>query len=250
MKIRKIRYVIPIALSLCLLLTMPTPIISQQTPEQSTWVIMYGRIERFGMDPAYGWCGAYAKVREWARVYAAWFPYGGPQIPEICNFYAAKLVNASIIELDYLGYDFYVEGIWNVYNVTFIYEPGTEPGNYSLTITPVVINGLGTLEIIGNWTSFTIKIETMEEVAGTVVFHAVRPREIPLGDVSGVQVGIPDGEVNIWDLVHAAKAYGSTPGNPLLPNYDFSLDFNFNYEIDIYDLTTIAVNIGKTYETD
>ena len=208
---------------------------------------MYGRIETFGTNPAYGWCGAYAKIREWARVYAAWFPASGPQIPEICNFYSAKLVNANIIELNYLGYDFYIEGEWDVYNVTFIYEPGTEPGNYSLTIEPVVINGSGTLEVIGNWTNFAIKIEKTIEVSGTVVFYAVRPWEIPLGDVSSIQRSIPDGQINIWDLVHAAKAYGSTPENPFVPNYDFSFDFNFNYQIDICDLTTIAANIGKTY---
>jgi len=30
-------------------------------------------------------------------------------------------------------------------------------------------------------------------------------------------------------------------------NLDFSMDFNFDFKIDIYDLTTIAVNIGESY---
>jgi hypothetical protein len=110
----------------------------------------------------------------------------------------------------------------------------------------LVDDGLGTLSVTNNWTDFTVNVQGIELIRGSVVFYAESSIEIPIGDVFG-EGQLPDGEINIWDLVHIAKAYGSTPGNQFVPNYDFSLDFNFDFIIDIYDLTTIAVNIGKSY---
>lgn len=238
---------LPIAILLTLMLTTPT--IAQPSID-STWVMMRGTVETYGGNPAYGWCGVYAEVGEWAQVFIAWMPLGGPQIPEICNFYAARLVNTTLVELDYDSADLYIEGLWNVYNVTFIYEPGETPGNYSLTIELLVDHGKGTLSVTDNWTYFTVDIvdPKIELISGTVTFYRIRSIEIPIGDISGpLEIGIPDETINIWDLVHAARAYESTPGNPHLPNYDFSFDFNFDYTIDIYDLTTIATNLGKSY---
>jgi hypothetical protein len=231
---------------LLLTLIQAIPATAQLTVDP-TWVVMRGEVEYYGANRAFGQCRVYAEIKEWARAFVAWMPWGGPQIPEIYNFYAAELVNTTIVELDYGGVDLYIEGLWNVYNVTFIYEPGIEPGNYSLTIELLVDHGDGTLSVTGNWTDFTVDIPRIEPISGKVTFYAIRFEEIPLGDVSSPAIGVPDGNVNIWDLAHTAKAYGSTPGNPHIPNYDFGIDFNFDFKIDIIDLTTIAVNIGKIY---
>lgn len=232
---------------LTLILSFPAGQFISSATDQ-TWVMIHGEVEYYGDNRASGWCGVYAVIREWAQAFVSWIPWGGPQIPEIYNFYAARLVNTTLVELDYGGADLYIEGLWNVYNVTFIYEPGIEPGNYTLIIELLVENGSGTLSVTGNWANFTVDIRGIEVITGKVVFHSVKPIRIPIGDVSGPypQTGTPDGKINIWDLIHAAKAYGSTPGNPHNLNYDFAFDFNFDYTIDIIDLTTIAVNIGES----
>jgi len=217
--------------------------------EGATWVMMHGYINSYGDLPAFGWCGVYAKIGEWAQAFAAWMP-GTPTIPETSpetiNFYAARLVNTTLVELNYSGADLYIEGLWNVYNVTFIYEPGVVPGNYTFKVELLVDHGEGNLRVTDNWKNFAITITGIDEIKGTVIHYCVRQVEvIPMGDVSSSSgPGIPDYKVDIWDLVHAAKAYGSTP---VMMNLDFSMDFNFDFKIDIYDLTTIAVNIGESY---
>ena len=240
------------AMAVLLTLILITPAIAQpvEPPTEPKWVMMHGEVEYYGDEGAFGWCGVYAEVGEWAQAFVAWMPWGGPQIPEIFNFYAARLVNTTLVELNYSGADLYIEGLWNVYNVTFIYEPGIEPGNYTLTIELLVDHGYGTLSVTGNWTDFTVDIrdEQIELIRGKVIFKAIEPIRIPIGDiVKGPSEDPEVNIVNIWDLVHAAKAYDSTPGSLWNPYYDFSFDFNFDYKIDIVDLTTIAVNIGESY---
>jgi hypothetical protein len=211
----------------------------------STWVFMGGHVQTYGLDSAFGYCGVWAEVGNWAQVFAAWTP-SKLMIPEIFNFYAAKLMNTSLVELNRTGADLYISGLWNVYNVTFIYPPGKAPGSYSQTTQLLVDHGRGILFVTGNWKAFTIDILGISEVVGTVAhYRIVSTRSIPAGDIWGPQ-GNPDNSINIWDLAHAAKAYGSTPGMPGM-TYDFSMDLDFNFKIDIYDLTTIAVNIGKSY---
>ena len=233
------------ALLMTLMLTIPTRV---QPATESTWVMMHGRVERYGTDFAWGHCGVMAEVGKWAEVCAAWV-LSKPCITVIFNFYAARLTNTTLVELNYSGADLYISGLWNVYNVTFIYEPhvpGT-PENYTLTIELLVDHGEGTMVVTGNWAAFTIAIRGTDEVVGTVKRWSIRPREpIPIGDVCGPAGDAEDGRINIWDLVHTAKAYGSTPGMPGMC-YDFSMDFNFDFKIDIYDLTTVAANLGKEY---
>jgi len=226
-----------------LILATPT---NAQLPIESQWVVMHGRVEWYGVNPAFGWCGVYAEIDKWAQAFVGW-TLSRPQIPEICQFYAARLVNTTLIKLNYMGSDLYIEGLWDAYNVTFIYQPGHEPGNYTLTIEQLVEQGRGTLSVTNNWTKFAVNIVGMELIKGSVIFHKEVPCEIPIGDVTGQMIGMPDGEVNIWDLVHVAKAYGSTPKFQGQSLYNFNIDFNLDYKIDIYDLTTLAVHIGKSY---
>jgi len=51
---------------------------------------------------------------------------------------------------------------------------------------------------------------------------------------------VPDGKVDIVDLVRVAKRYRAAPGIWI---YDRMIDVNFDNIIDIGDLTTIAANI-------
>jgi len=213
-------------------------------PVTKTWVVMHGRVERYGTDLAYGHCGVWAKVGGRAQVFVAWIP-GKPLVPVIFNFYAARLMNTTLVELNYSGADLYISGLWNVYNVTFTYEPH---GSYSLTIELLVDHGEGKLSVTGNWTDFTVDIKGIELITGKVKFYAIKSIEfIPIGDCSGSAPGMPDGKIDIRDLVHVARAYGSTPKDPLKFENFISLDFDFDFKVGLCELTTIAANLGTAY---
>jgi parallel beta-helix repeat protein len=65
------------------------------------------------------------------------------------------------------------------------------------------------------------------------------------GVVTVATVGdiVPDGTVDIYDLVTVAKAYGSTPSDP---NWNPNADINNDDIIDIFDLVTVAKHYGQT----
>lgn len=234
------------ALLVTFVLTIPT--LAQSTTEP-TFVGVLGKVEYYGDESAYGYLGAFAEVGEWAEVCLCWTlePVHILVLPYNYSFYAARLVRAVIVELDYLGRDFYVSGLWDVYNVTFYYDKN---GNFTWTIELLVDNGSGELNVIDNWRTFTVTIEGIDEIVGIVLRHCIRPlKPIPIGDVAGPRLApdapyVPDGEIDIFDLVHVAKAYGNTPG---IGNYYFEIDFNSDYIVDIYDLTTLAANLGESY---
>lgn len=224
---------------------------AEPEPQTPTYVMMQGAILAYGNEPtAYGWCSARALIGEWAQVNAFWIPatplppFGEPTTENFTySFYMAKLENGTA-ELSYGDYDFYITGLWDVFNVTFGYY-----GELRNSTTEVLaLDVPGELFVTGNWSDFTINIEGFDALTGAVIFHVEKPVPIPPGDVtcdpSYGTPGIPDCSVDIWDLVHVAKAYDSMPG---MANYDFSLDFNLDFIIDIYDLTTIAVSIGISY---
>jgi hypothetical protein len=171
-------------------------------------------------------------------------------ITTLYNFLVARLVNTSLVALNSSGADLRINGWWDVHNVTYDYMPG---GTVTFTDVLLVNNGSGTLIVTGGWTRLSVTIlgipPLVVTLSGIVKFYALRGTEIPLGDVSGPTVGVPDGKIDLLDLVHAARAYGATPGDPSNPDYDFGCDFSMvaPYRIDIYDLTTIALNIGKSY---
>ena len=67
---------------------------------------------------------------------------------------------------------------------------------------------------------------------------------IPVTIIAGLEGDINvDGIVDIVDIIIAALAFGSRPGDP---NWDPRVDVNCNNLIDICDLVKIAVNFGKT----
>jgi len=239
------------------ILLMTTVLMIPTVAESATeiWVVMHGRITSWGVTPvAFGWCGAFAKIDEWARVRAFWAPTIPPRPIDpgssfTFSFYTARLVNASIIKLNYEGNDFYVSGRWDVYNVTFDHYGY---GNFTLTIDVMANDANGTL-LVPNMLpeqDFTINIDGIEVITGKVKFVCMKSIEIPIGDCSGPITGTPDRRIDIRDLVHIAKAYGSKPG---MLKYDFSIDFDLDFDdvrtvgVGLRELTTIAANLGTEY---
>ena len=220
---------------------------------QHTWVQVSGHIERFGPTAAFGWLGAHAKMQtvnsttgEWAEAHACWVNSTVGMIPggnfSMANFtysfYAARLVNASLIALNYSGYDFYISGLWDAINVTFVYYPNGEGvfdgENFNCTMEPVASNATGELRVFEGWTKFELDITGVELVSGVVYHRFVGTVDIEIGDVTG------EGKVDINDLVHVAHAYGCRPG---IGKYSFEMDFNDDFQIDVGDLATVAANI-------
>ncbi len=208
-----------------------------QPATEPTFVAVLGRVKSYGGELAYGYLGAFAEVGEWAEVGLFWTlePVHIAVIPYNYSFYAARLVSTATVELNYSGSDFYVSGLWDVYNVTFYYK---EDG-YSWEFKVIIDHGSGELNVKDDWMAFTVDIDGIPQVAGMVLRYCIRlVKPIPIGDVTF------DGEIDIYDLVHMAKAYGNTPG---IGSYYFEIDLDANYVIDIYDLTTLAANLGETY---
>jgi hypothetical protein len=84
----------------------------------------------------------------------------------------------------------------------------------------------------------------MDLLSGSVGVIVIRHVEIKIADVTG-PLGEPDDKVDIYDLVRVSRRYRLVPGlNHAKAEYDHNLDLNFNDEIDMGDITTVAANIG------
>ena len=219
--------------------------------ETATFVGMFGKIGHYGPVPAFGFLKAFAKVDEWARVNAAWMTApmpivkGSPGSPVIFSFFAAHLINASLVKLDYTDplnrtHDFFVAGLWGVLNVTFVFQDST----FFWMSRPMVDRGPGVLAVDADpvngtpWSVFTLAIDGFLPVRGRVMFHRVKTVEIPDGDV------VMDSKIDIKDLAVIAKSYGSMPGRA---GYDFTVDINFDWRVDIKDLAAVAKVYGVNY---
>jgi hypothetical protein len=204
---------------------------------ESTFVAVIGSVNSYGGQPAYGWLGAFAEISVQAEVAVFWAPGEPPELelPATYSFFTAQLVSSETVELDYMGSDFYVSGLWDVYNVTFIYDEVGKTIEQNIEL--LIDDGPGELSVTNGWTMFTVGITGIEQIAGIVLYYCIKTVEIPR-DI------IWDGTVNIRDLVRVAKAYGTTPG---IGNYYFDVDLNYDFVVDIYDLTTLAANLGESY---
>ena len=243
MKKRLALIVFPWLLALILPAMAATPLEGEPPlPEEISYVMLKGVVTSYGGAPAAGWMRTYAVIGEGAEVHTIVLPSGIPEEPPspeenfTYSFLYVRLDNASIVELNYTGLDdLYISGVWSVYNVTFNYY-GYE--NFTLNIETVVSEAPGEMLVTNEWSLFTISIQEVSVIAGRVRLVVQRDFEIPQCDV------VVDGEVNLWDLMATAQAYGTTPGLPL---YDFELDFNFDFVIDIYDLLQLSIELGKEY---
>lgn len=225
------------------------------TQPMGTFVLLQGMIDRYGFTPVMGMVMAQGEIPQnsslnpTARAFAMWTTMltlnGSEIVPPNAtiqnftySFFAARLVSTTSVALNSSGNDLIISGLWDVYNVTFVYYPNSQGefdgDNATQMIQPMASNATGDLTVTGNWAIFQLSITGINTLSGIVIERHVEPKEIELGDING------DGNVGLDDLVHEAKAYGSKPG---LSNFDFSGDFDFSFQIDISDLTTIAGNI-------
>jgi hypothetical protein len=239
--------------------TVETTITKKTLPTlQYTLVHLVGPVTQYGNENATGWIDAQAmitNVTQLARVHVIWMPTRsstpGPT-PKSTNFtysfYHACLINASIVAVNYTGYEFYVYGLWTVYNVTFTYY-GQQFNQCRENVTVVRQNATGDLAVSG--VNFTVSISGFNDVKGLVwrldIWHRTIPEWNLAGDVSGPN-GQPDGVVNIYDLVAVARHIGETPGfgqgSCNLQQVE-QYDVNFDFQVNVYSLVTVASEIGS-----
>lgn len=225
-------------------------------PLQISWVMMKGKITKYGEDNAFGGLMVHAKISEsdgWTKAHGFFTLQQLPTEAKHTNFsiscYYLTLVNATKTEVNIDGKALYIEGYWNIWNrtvsvtvadsteitVTFVFKLIQEgvSGNLSATLEP---------------SNFTLQIDGMKEISGEVAFYHFRFAKpdnyfnrtigIPRGDFNR------DGRVNIHDIMRVAKAFNAKFGTPA---YDFDFDVNGDFIINIFDLTAIAQEYGQEY---
>jgi len=220
---------------------------------QSLWVRAGGIITRWDTTRVFGWIGACAAVinangtyHQWAKVGAIWtteprrFNYSGPPTPEnfTFSFYAAKLVESSIVKLNFTHV--YILGVWNVTKITttILVDKAGALISFTRTFEPILTNATGWLFVFPHPTfgyAFVLNIEGIDSLIGIIVVCKWSYFEIKICDVAR-----DDGKVNLWDLVKVAKSYRTVPG---LWNYNHTMDLNYDNKIDMGDLTTVAANM-------
>jgi len=225
-------------------------------------VRLRGIITEWGTDQVFGWTVAHAvklnlngTYREWALVHAMW-SFDKPKLnctkPPTENltfsFYIAHIVpRTEMVRFNYSGYVFYISGLWDVAKITTsIYVNGTGAIiNVTKVFEPILTNATGEFHMLPHPpmmpAPFELAIEGIPVLKGFVIFWRICYVEIKICDVTGEQ-GEPDGKVDIVDLVRVAKAYKAVPGTP---KYSIDIDFDFNFEIDTGDLTTVGANIDQ-----
>jgi len=214
--------------------------IQEIPPEQLevTWFLMKGSITSYDGEQAFGGIMALARigpmVTEWAQVHGIF-----TQQEERVNRSSIvfRLVNVS--EINYTGEHFYINGWWNVYNVTVTHYDS----EFNLSIKLIVDNGLGQLDANLVNKNFNLDIEDIKQVEGDIVFYHLTFRRlfepgIPVSDSNN------DWKVDMSDVARIAKAFGAMLGKPV---YDFNLDINLDFAINMRDVATVAKDFGQEY---
>jgi hypothetical protein len=229
-------------------------------PVQQSWVQINGIITKWGSTNATGSLSAHirttlfnnSETRQIAPASAIWTtdkfrPLGNAVRTKenfTHTFYSARLMNASVAVLDYNGNNFFMNGTWHVNTVTVnVIITTNNDGNITgihRDTDVVVTKAYGELSVTDNWTKFTLAINGVDPLTGSVRRSMMRQMQFNPFKITDDLTGSASDSVSKADLAAVAKCYGNMPG---WGNYDQKMDFNFNYRIDIADLATVAANV-------
>jgi len=161
------------------------------------------------------------------------------------NFYTARLVAGNFSALDYNGNAFYLNGTWNVWNLTetFVIKTDSTTGriisvNSNLNAVPLATDAYGNLTVPSGWTTFTLAINGVAPLTGKVISEVTISRVF-----NPFMLGTDSSSTTVTksDLDSIISAYGSMPG---WGNYNINMDYCMHYKIDICDLATAAANLN------
>ena len=226
---------------------------------QTSYVRMDGKINMFGSTPALGAIQAqtrtvingtttiqgYACSAIWTTNVTR--PISAVRAKEnfTYTYYTARLVNGSFAGLDYNGNSFFMNGTWNVWNITATITIITDANgkitavNTDQNAVKLATQAYGELVVPSSWSTFTLTINGVDPVSGIVYAHLTTSRSFNpfMIDGSGASTS-----VTTADLKGIVNAYGSMPG---WGNYDIRMDPCMHYKIDICDLSTAAANLNS-----
>jgi len=211
-----------------------------------TFASVAGVISSYGSNHALGWLSIFAVVDDWADGWCVFTvpPLGGyriqiyPPPPFDFTLYLAKIVNASVVKLNYNESDFWISGFWGVGNVTNPkYIKDIAMLAKTMTIAP------GEFSVKGNWTYFNLSIRGFESIQGNITSYCIRKisevyGRLPYADLNR------DYKIDIRDIAAVAMDFGSFLG---FDRYGFYADINFDLKIDIKDIAMCAQCFGKEY---
>ena len=225
---------------------------------QRSWVRINGIITHWGTTDVNGSLQTQARTalfgtadtRQLAAAGAIWTTNTSRPISAVrakenftYTFYAARLMNASVSELNYGDSNFFISGNWNVYNVTSnvtIITSNGEITNIHREADTEVGEAYGELSITDNWGVFTLTLDGYDTLSGSVTRTRTGSMQFNPFKITDDLTSTAGNVVSKADLVTVAKNYRAMPG---WGNYDQRMDFNNNYEIDITDLATVAANM-------
>lgn len=229
-------------------------------PIQQSWVQINGIIAKWGSTNVTGFLAAQTRTtlfnnsntRQLSPASATWTTDKfRPMVNAVrtkenltYTIYSARLMNASVVALSYEGNDFFMNGTWHVntvtITVTIILDDNGNITRVNRNTDIVPTKAYGELNITNNWTKFTLTINGIDPLTGTVRRSMMRQMQFNPFKITDDLTGTTSDSVTKADLAAVAKCYGNMPG---WGNYEQKMDFNFNYRIDIADLATVAANV-------
>jgi hypothetical protein len=155
-------------------------------------------------------------------------------------FYEARLTNASVSTLstNTAGTNYFLNGTWKIFtvvsNVTIITNDQGQITNVHRSIDTSVQKAYGELKVTDNWTKFTLSIDGIDPLTGSV-FRSVQ-RQVQFNPFK-ITDDITTNAITRADAAQIIRAYGAMPG---WGNYDARMDFCGHFKIDIANLSTLA----------
>ena len=225
-------------------------------PIQRSWIRINGVIEQWGTTEVRGTLQTQARTallasentKQTAGASAIWTTNTTRAIQSVREkanftyvFYAARLLNGSVTTLSASSSDsdYVISGTWNLTtvtsNVTILTNDDGEITKVLRDQEIVPQTAYGELTVTDNWTKFTLAIDNIDPLTGSVFRSMTRAWFNPfkLTDDSTTST------VTKSDIGEVGKCYGAMPG---WGSYDTRMDFNNNYRIDIADISTVAAN--------
>lgn len=226
-------------------------------PLQKSWIRINGIIEKWGTTDVRGTLQTQTRTalrasedtRQTAGATAIWTTNTTRAIQAVRAkenftyvFYTARLLNGSVTTLSASSpdTDYIISGTWNLSTVT---SQVTVITNAEGEITKVLRNqeilpgkAYGELTVTDNWSKFTLAIDGIDPLTGSVYRSMMRSWFNPFKMTDDSTTST----VTKLDINEVGKCYGAMPG---WGSYDTRMDFNNNYRIDIADISTVAAKI-------
>ncbi len=228
---------------------------STNRPVQKTWVRLNGVINYWGDAEVNGLLQTRARTtllatdntRQLTSATAVWTTNNSRPINSVkakenftYAFYSARLNNASVSEFSIDDSDYFLNGTWNLYTVNSVITVITDENNTIVSVhresDTQVTQAYGELNVTDNWTNFTLTIDGIEPLTGSIFRSMTRQVEFNPFKI------LEDSSTKVTraDLSQMVTYFHAMPG---WGNYDAQMDFNGNFKIDIADLSTVAANM-------